>query len=492
MMMKLIALCFVLTVTLTNSKSISNQNFSKRPNILFVIADDQSWLHTSVAGDKVVKTPAFDRIAKSGVRFTHSYSASPSCTPSRSAVLSGQEIWRIKEAGLLYGSIPPDLKVYPQLLSEAGYHVGYTGKGWSPGKPNYQGFVGSPTGKAYNSILMDTVPKGIFKNNYAANFDTFLSEKAKDTPFCFWFGCFEPHRIYDEGIGLRNGLKMEDVKVPSFLPDTKEVRSDILDYYYEIEWFDAQLGRMIKKLEAMGELDNTLIVVTADNGMAFPRAKTTLYDFGVRMPLAIMWANEIKKGRVINDFVSHTDFAPTFLEAAGLTIPNEMTGKSLLPLLLSEKQGIVESTRNKAITAIERHTICRPEGTYPVRAIRTRDFLYIINFEPDRYPTGGPDYVSSNNTFHGDVDEGATKVFMVKPDNQKKYAKEYQLSFGKRPREELYTILKDPFQLHNLANNKSYAKVKQGLKNELINYLTDTGDPRMKGNDPWKEYPYLK
>jgi N-sulfoglucosamine sulfohydrolase len=413
----------------------------KKPNILFVIADDQSWVHTSIAGDKVVKTPAFDRIAKEGVLFTNSFTASPSCTPSRSAVLSGQAIWRVKEAGLLYGSIPPELKLYPQILAEAGYHVGYTGKSWGPGKPNYQGFKGSPTGKEYNSKITDNVPKGIFKNDYTANFEAFLMDKAKDKPFCFWFGCFEPHRIYDEGIGLRNGKKLEDVQVPSFLPDTKEVRTDLLDYYYEIEWFDAHLARILKKLEEMGELDNTLIVVTADNGMAFPRAKTTLYDWGVRMPLAVMWANKIKGGRVVDDLVSHTDFAPTFLEVAGLKIPKEMTGKSLLPILLSEKQGIVDPKRNRAFTAIERHTICRPEnGTYPSRAIRTKDFLYIRNFEPDRFPTGGPDFVSSNNTYHGDVDAGITKAFMVLETNQKKYPKEYQLSFGKRPKEELYEI----------------------------------------------------
>lgn len=485
--MKNLILIFSLFSTLTFAQK------TKKPNILFVIADDQSWLHTSIAGDKVVKTPAFDRVAKEGVRFTNSYTASPSCTPSRSAVLSGQAIWRLKEAGLLYGSLPPDLKVFPQLLDEAGYHVGFTGKGWDPGKPNYQGFKGSPTGKEYNSNIFNSVPKGISKNDYTANFEAFLMDKAKDKPFCFWFGSSEPHRNFDEGIGLRNGKKLEDVQVPSFLPDTKEVRTDFLDYYYEIEWFDKQLTQILQKLEEIGELDNTLIVVTSDNGMAFPRAKTTLYDWGVRMPLAVMWANKIKGGRVIDDMVSHTDFAPTFLEAAGLTIPKEMTGKSLLPILLSQKQGTVDPKRNRVFTAIERHTICRPDnGTYPSRAIRTKDYLYIRNFEPDRFPTGGPDFVSSNNTYHGDVDAGITKEFMVMEINQAKYPKEYQLSFGKRPKEELYKIASDKYQTNNLAQDKSYAKIKKELSDALTKYLEETGDPRVKGEDPWQKYPYLK
>lgn len=469
------------------------QKSLKRPNILFVLADDQSWLHTSIAGDKVVNTPAFDRIAKEGILFTHSFSASPSCTPSRSAILSGQDMWRVKEAGVLYGSIPPELKLYPRLLQEAGYHVGYTGKGWAPGNPNYLGYTGSPTGREYNTVLQENVPKGIFKTNYAANFEQFLADKPKEEPFCFWFGSFEPHRIYDEGIGFRNGKKLEDVAVPVFLPDTKEIRSDLLDYYFEIEWFDKHLAAMIKKLEEIGELENTLIVVTADNGMAFPRAKTTLYDWGVRMPLAIRWGNKMKGGRIVDDFICHTDFAPTFLDAAGISIPIEMTGKSLLPVLFSNKQGIVDPHRDKVFTAIERHTICRPDNaTYPIRAIRTKDFLYIRNYEPDRWPTGGPDFISSNNTFHGDVDAGATKAFMVSPENQIKYEKEYQLSFGKRPMEELYKISSDVAQINNLAEDKTYRKVKNELKETLTNHLKVTGDPRMNNKDPWQKYLYQK
>src|SRR5690606_13258226 len=135
-------------------------------------------------------------------------------------------------------------------------------------------------------------------------------------------------------------------------------------------------------LEEQGELDNTLIVVTSDNGMPFPRAKTTLYDWGTRMPLAIRWGDKIKGGRVVDDLVSHTDFAPTFLEAAGLEVPSEMTGKSMLPILMSEKEGEAEKERKPIFTATESHTWCRPEGAiYPARAIRTTEYLYIRNFE---------------------------------------------------------------------------------------------------------------
>jgi uncharacterized sulfatase len=484
-------LCLTGFYPLSTSQSFGKQTTTKRPNILFVFSDDQSWLHTGAMGDKNVNTPAFDRIAEEGVLFTHSFTACPSCTPSRGAVLSGQDIWRIKQAGVLFGSIPSDLKIYPLMLEDSGYFIGYTGKGWVPGNFQAQGLTRYPTGKEYNSRKEGVVAIGIDKRDYAKNFEDFLKNRPRGVPFCFWFGATEPHRIYEDGVGRENGKKIEDVEVPPFWPDVKEVRSDILDYYYEIEWYDLHLKSMLAKLEEIGELDNTLIVVTSDNGMPFPRAKTTLYDWGTRMPLAIRWGEKIPGGRVVDDLVCHTDFAPTFLEAAGLNVPPEMTGKSLLPILLTKKQGIVDPKRKRVFTATERHTWCRPNGaTYPVRAIRTRDYLYMRNYEPDRWPTGGPEFVSSNKTFHGDVDACPTKTFMVKAANQKKYAKEYQLCFGKRPAEELYKITDDPGQLNNLADNPKYSKTKEKLSKELTDYLTETGDPRINGEDPWQFYIY--
>jgi N-sulfoglucosamine sulfohydrolase len=486
----LLIFIIVISSCVSNERDKTTEN-RKRPNILFAFADDQSWLHTSAFGDNIVKTPAFDRVANEGVLFTHSFSACPSCTPSRSAVISGQDIWRIQEAGVLFGSIPKDLKIYPHLLEDAGYHVGYTGKGWQPGNYSDLGLEKDPIGKEYNSIKEGHLAKGIDRRNYSANFIEFLENRKENQPFCFWFGSTEPHRIYQDGAGLMTGKKIEDVDVPPFWPDVEVVRSDILDYYYEIEWFDSHLESMLVKLEEIGELDNTLVVVTSDNGMPFPRAKTTLYDWGVRMPLSIRWGNKIKGGRVVDDFVSHTDFAPTFLEAAGVSIPDEMTGKSLLTILLSGKEGIVEHSRDRVYTATERHTWCRPDGaTYPVRAIRTRDYLYIRNYEPNRWPTGGPVFLSSNRTFHGDVDACPTKTFMVNPDNQKIFEREYKLSFGKRPGEELYKIDDDPGQVNNLAEKPEYKEIKDNLRKDLEVHLSESGDPRMSGNDPWQSYTY--
>jgi len=463
---------------------------SKLPNVLFVVSDDQSWLHTGAMGDPQVQTPAFDKIAKEGLLFTNSFCTSPSCTPSRSSILSGQEIWRIKQAGLLHSSIPKELPLFTHLLSDAGYHVGYTGKGWNPGDPAYLGLQKDPLIKVYNDIHEGRRAEGISEVNYSANFNEFLKDRKEGEPFFFWFGAREPHRGYAYGIGERDaGLDPSLVEVPDFWPDVPMIRTDILDYYYEIMWFDSHLGSMIEKLEEIGELDNTIIVVTSDNGMPFPRAKVNLYDWGTHMPLAIRWGNKIISGRQIDDFVSHTDFAPTFLEAAGLPVPEEMTGKSLMNIFESKENGIIEPDRDRVFTALERHTYCRPNGaTYPIRALRTSKYLYIRNFEPDRWPTGGPDFISSNKTTHGDVDACPTKSFMIVKKDM--YAHEYNLSFGKRAAEELYLVHDDISQVNNLASDPQYQSIKDSLANVMMTHLKASGDPRADGKDPWQEYVY--
>jgi len=453
---------------------------TRPPNILFALADDQSWLHTSISGDPNVKTPNFDRIAREGLRFNHSYCASPSCTPSRSAILMGRHIWQAGEGGVLYGTLPPQIPLFPHLLADVGYHIGFAGKGWGPGEWQAGGLTRPPIGKEYNRRKLEhPVSSGISDDNYAADFQDFIDDRPASAPFFFWFGSREPHRLYQEGFGVAQGKHLDAVKVPPFWPDSKEVRGDILDYCAEIDWFDRQLGEMLGLLEKKGELDRTLVVVTSDNGMPFPRAKANLYDWGVRMPMAMRWPARIQPG-VTDDFASHIDLAPTFLEAAGLTPPAGTSGTSLL------RTG---ARRDCVYTGMERHTWCRPEGaTYPMRAIRTRDFLYIRNFKPDRWPTGGPDFVSSNKTFHGDVDEGPTKTFMVA--QPEKYPRQFEQSFGKRPEEELYDLAKDEFQMNNVAADGKYKEPKEKLWARLRKCLEETGDPRIAGQDPWQGYVY--
>ena len=446
---------------------------------------DQSYEHTSINGCQFVNTPAFDRVAREGILFKNAFVSVPSCNPSRSSVLSGLPFYRLKEASMNHTKWPSEhISLYTDILSQQGYHVGYTGKGCAPTDWKAAGRKTNPAGPLYNEFRIED-GNGISDIDYARNFDQFLSKKNPNQPFCFWYGAIEPHRVFKKGIGRRLGKDPSNVKVPPYLPDTDEVRSDLLDYAVHIEWFDTHLGNMLKSLERSGELDNTLIIVTSDNGMSFPRAKATCYDSGTHMPLAIRWSKRIIPGRVVADFVSFTDFAPTILKAASVQVPEEMIGKSILPILLSNQSSQTPDEKEFVITGVERHF---PGGRrsglgYPIRSIRTKEYLYIKNYAPDRWPMGdpeGPVWPADDPTGgFGDCDGSPTKTVIWK--NKKTDPDTYQRAFGKRPAEELYNVIEDPFQMENLAMKPEVKSVKEQLASRLEEELIRTKDPRATG-----------
>jgi uncharacterized sulfatase len=313
-------------------------------------------------------------------------------------------------------------------------------------------------------------------------------------------GFFEPHRIFEDGIGVRHGKTLDPINPPGFLPDVPEVRSDLADYAFEIEHYDRHLGRMLDLLERRGELDDTIVVCTADNGMAFPRAKATVYDYGAHVPLAIRWGAHVKPGRVVDDFVSFPDFAPTFLEAAGAPVPRQMTGRSLLPVLMAAPSGQIDPDRNSAVFGIERHFPgARPDGAgYPIRGIRTAEYLYIRNLEPDNSPVGdhpGAVWPDDDPTSgYGDIDGSPSKTFLWR--HRDEYSTLAKAAFDHRPPEELYDIRKDPFNQNDLSSDPAYTAIKDLLSRKLDAHLRRTADPRAFGQGEifdrvMRRYPVL-
>lgn len=463
---------------------------AERPNILFCISDDQSWAHTGANGDKVVKTPAFDRIAKEGLRFLNAFCDAPTCGPSRSAILTGQAIWRLEEAGNIHSTLPSKFATYTELLEKAGYRTGYTGKGWSPGRLEPGGRVKNPAGDLFEGKTIDPGISGVSRKDYASNFESFLKGQQKGQPFCFWLGTHEPHRGFQDGLGRKRGKELSRVTVPKIFPDNDIIRSDLLDYYIEVEHFDGMVARAVMFLEQAGLLDKTIIVVTSDHGMPFPRAKASLYDWGTRVPLAIRWPAGIEgQGRVVEDFVNLSDLAPTFLEAAGVGVPPEMTAQSLLNIFTHKNTRL----RDAAFIAMERHDGCREGGKgYPCRAIRTQDYLYIYNYAPDRWPSGSPDAsVCARSIPYGEIDSSPTKTFLMENRLRQKVASLAELAFGLRPAEELYDLKTDPEQMRNLAGSLKWLTIQAEMRARLFGYLRKTKDPRIIGGDvDWDYYPY--
>jgi N-sulfoglucosamine sulfohydrolase len=452
-----------------------------KPNILFAIADDWAWPHAGIYGDPVVQTPAFDRVAREGILFNQAYVSSPSCTPSRNAILTGQYHWRLGPGADLWSTLDESIPVYPLLLEDAGYKIGHYRKSWGPG--DISNWKRHPAGPDYSE----------------GGFASFMAERTDEQPFCFWLGSWDPHRPYEPGTGEGSGMDLERIRLYECFPDDPVVRSDVADYYYEVQRFDTLVADAIRVLEEYGELENTIIVVTGDNGMPFPRCKANNYDTGVRMPLAVRWGKGIKKrGRVLDDFISFTDLAPTFLELAGVEIPEVMTGRSMVNLLVSTQQGFVDTiNRGYVLHGKERHVPAQEGnmGGYPSRAIRNHDFLYIRNFEPDRWPAGTPNFLNAVIPYCwlGDCDNGPTKTYMVENrELDDLHRRLYDLAFAKRPAEELYDCRNDPGQMVNLAGDPDYAKVREALSGQLMEQLRLTGDPRVIGGaEAFDEVPYL-
>ncbi|QDT35461.1 Choline-sulfatase [Thalassoglobus polymorphus] len=501
---------------------------ASRPNIVFAFADDWGRYASAYAKlepggpSDLVATPNFDRIAKEGVLFKNAFVNAPSCTPCRSSLLSGQYFWRTGRGAILQGAIWDEtIPTYPLLLEKEGYHIGHSYKVWSPGTVANAPYGARRTaynksGNKFNRFSQfasaaenPEAAKQTLYDEVRGNFTSFLKDRDKNEPFCYWFGPTNCHRKWIKGSGKALwGIDPDELegKLPPYLPDVHIVREDFADYLGEVQAFDNGLGVLIDELERLGELENTIVIVSGDHGVpGIPRGKCNLYDLGTHVPLAIRWGKNVPAGRIVEDFVCLPDLAPTFLEAAGIEPPTVMTGRSLLNVLEAGSSGLVDASRDAVITGRERHVASVREGNlpYPQRAIRTKDFLYIHNFKPERYPMGDgngfgkpveplPTYDElANNTFaaYGDLDASPTKAYITlglgKPEMQ-----EYlDIAFGLRPKEELYDIKKDPHQLNNLAGNADYSKVREQLSTRLFSVLRETGDPRVTGDGTTYDTP---
>jgi arylsulfatase A-like enzyme len=470
------------------------QKTSQRPNILFCIADDASYPHFGANGCRWVHTPGFDRIASEGILFSNCYTPNAKSAPSRACVLTGRYSWQLGAAGNHIPQFPADIKVVTEALKENGYEVAFTGKGWAPGVANKED--GSPrqlTGTPYQQKKTQPPTPQIGKTDYTANFKDFLDEHQSNQPWFFWVGFNEPHRAYQFGSGEALGGKTKDMidHVPLYFPDNATVRTDLLDYAFEIEYLDTHLVRIIEELEKRGLLDNTIVVFTSDNGMPFPRGKANDYEISNHIPLAVMWKNGIARpGRTATDYVNFVDFAPTFLQASntnatqhGLAQP---AGKSLFDIFISPQAGTVTPDRDYTLLGRERHDYGRPDNQgYPIRAIIQDSLLYITNLKPHLLPGGNPE------TGYLDCDGSPTKTEILTMNRTGANSRYFQLSFGIRPEEELYNLSVDKDCIVNLAGHPAYSRQQKAMKEKLFAQLRRQNDPRMSDNgDIFDRYPF--
>ena len=498
---------------------------SQKPNILFLFADDLGRYASAYRCEKtpsvndLLSTPTFDQIAQEGVLAQNAFVSAPSCTPCRASLISGRHFFTNGSCSQLHhrwhGPENNDpwnkIQGYAHLLEKSGYHIGLTHKNHVKGNPF--GAQYSKAGRKVNTFSQNVSKaddieqaKKLIYDECRNNFQSFLKERKPGQPFLYHFHPTNTHRKWVVGSGKKlwnldpNQLKG---KLPPFLPDVPTVREDMADYLGETMAFDECCRILIEELKKIGEYNKTLIIISGDHGApGFPRGKTNCYDFGSRVLFAARWPGNIKPGQVLEEPISLIDLAPTFLAAAGITKPSSMHGENLLPAL---KEGKHDNLRSWALIGREVHveTARHLQLPYPMRAIRTKDYLYILNFKPDRQPMGDPLSLSKSNKIpfdelanntrlsFADVDASPTKAFFIQNRNRPDFKYFWDLGFGPRPSEELYDLKNDPHQLSNVALSPGYSEARNELRKTLMAELQTHQDPRVFG-DQFDFPPYSK
>ena len=413
----------------------------KRPNLLLIVTDDESWFEHDIYGQSNLHTPNFNRIAEQGILFNNAYVSAPSCGPSRAAILTGRNFWELEQAAFMLSYFPKKFRFFPAILEDEGYQVGFTGKCWGPGVFPLEGQPWM-SGQKYYDVKIDDFENRRYldKHDNPGNFAAFLDECDGDTPFVFWAGVSEPHAPWsDEEEGKRllkeeYGVTLEELFAhPDYRPENREPAG----FYYEVLDADRQTGEMLAELEKRELLENTIVIYIGDNGSCYVgegnnKGKSSPYDAGSHVPMALMWKGAVPGGRIIDDFVNAIDIAPTMLEAAGVPVPANISGNSFLDMIRSKKSGWIDPKRDWVMTGNEWHTT--PQ-TY--RTIRDKRYAYIV-----KYPN------------------------------------------SERPEliEELYDLEADYWQAQNLIDNPEYAAIKERLKAKMHSYGRATGDPRSTGD----------
>ena len=455
-----IVICFFLfTTLLACTPGQENQEASETPqtpNLILIIADDMAWNDAGAYGHPHIQTPNLDKMAQQGMRFDNAFLTTSSCSPSRSSIITGQYPHNT-DAEQLHWPLPAEQVTFVEKLKEAGYYTAAAGK-WHLGEEVKDRFDLIVEGDPSAFLMANDSAKMEAKTDKSgcAAWVPLLQERPRDQPFFMWFAAFDPHRDYEEGI-IPQPHQPEDVIVPPYLPDTPEVRKDLALYYDEIARLDSYVGKVVEELEAQGVADNTFILFISDNGRPFPRAKTTLYDSGIKTPWIVRWPAQVEAGATCDQLVSAVDIAPTMLALAGLQAEPTFEGKNFSPLLSDPSASIRDYIYAEAHWHdYEKYT----------RAVRSQQYKYIRNFLPEYAKTPPADAVRSP-TFQtmrklrdaGELTEAQMMVF-------KKPA----------PKEELFDTKADPFEINNLADDPAYAAQLEQFRNELTAFRDSTQD----------------
>jgi N-sulfoglucosamine sulfohydrolase len=479
MLRRFFTACLVL-IALNVSRAAA---LASRPNIVLIVADDHGTDALGCYGNKVIKTPNLDALAADGARFTHAFGTTSSCSPSRSVILTGLHNHRNGMYGLEHQvhhfQSFDAVKSLPVLLAEAGYRTARIGK-FHVAPEKVYAFQTALSGGAAN----DPASLGRSPVEMADQTRAFIETK-DERPFFLYFAVDDPHR---GNIVLPNGrpsfetwpkpnpfgnraegypqikpvtYRPEDVLVPPFLPDTPACRAELAEYYQAVSRMDQGIGRLVQILKSAQHYEDTLIIYISDNGVAFPGAKTTLYEPGIRLPCLVRAPGRTHPGSVQSAMISWVDLTPTLLDVAGaLRAEMKFDGRSF-------RAGLDGGSLPGRDEVYASHTFHEVTMYYPMRAVRTARYKLIHNLASGlTYP------------FALDLIQSPTWISVQKSGGTI-YGKRAIERFLHRPEFELYDLEKDPDEVMNLAEDVAHARTRRELIEKLKAFQTATSDPWM-------------
>ncbi len=450
--------------------AIHSSNHKAQRNVLLIISDDHSF-ESGAYGNKIIDTPSIDRMAEKGVRFTNNFCTTPSCSASRSVIFTGLYNHANGQFGHAHSynhfSLHEWVKPVHTLLHESGYKTGLIGK-FHVNTPSH-----------FKLDYVDTKNSRHVKQMSDKAADFFA--QTKGNPFFLTVGYSDPHRA-GKGFGEdkvfpgveNKTYSPEEVIVPDFLPDTPATRDELAKYYSSIHRMDQGIGFLLDALEKDGRLNDTLIIYISDNGMAFPGAKSCLYDPGINLPMIVMSPTLEKPGGVTHAMTNYTDLVPTILDWTGAKPPEyDLHGRSFLPVLNEQNPNGWDEINFS-------HTFHEITMYYPSRGTRTKKYKYINNLAHEMiFP------------FASDLYASKTWQYILKNEESYFGARTVE-NYLYRDEEELYDLEQDPNEIHNLANNPRYRNVLTELKQQTMDFRRRTKDPWLIGEpgmNPDKQYP---
>lgn len=420
--------------TLLKTPAALAQPSGAPPNIVFLISDDHSYPDLGCNGNPNIRTPNLDRLAAEGVRFERCFVSSPQCSPNRSSIFTGCTP-HTTSTSRLHTPMPDWEPSFLESLKARGYFTGAFRKvHQGPAFEKRFDYYGGPR----------------------APFEEFFARRPRNRPFFLHFGSTDPHRPYADG-AFTPPHPPAQMRVPPFLPDTPAVRQDLAHYHDEIARFDRECGELLGLLDREGAA-NTLVIMTGDNGMPFPRAKGTCYDPGVHVPLIAWWKGRIAPGRVSRDLISHVDLPATWLDAASVPTPAKMQGRSFLKLLAGDS---TYQPREAAFSERNWH-----DNFDPIRAVRTARHKLIFNAAP-HFPYRPAWDIEGSPSW---------KAYLAEARAGRLTAAQRQLLAPVRPVLELYDLEADPAEFNNLATSPAHRETLDSLQQTLSSWMHDTLD----------------